>query len=99
MNPNPTQPTPEFVSLFFPTMNPNPTQPIPDIDPETQPSSSRPKGKGKRKHTKKTTEVTTARTIERWTPEEELALAQAWVEVSEDPITGNEKINNIFFNL
>ncbi|MFS8018457.1 hypothetical protein Hanom_Chr15g01392261 [Helianthus anomalus] len=91
-SPHPTTPLiPGFYWILFPTaifsQNIPETQNVTETQnvPQTQPTSS--KGGRSRRHRRKgENEVHAPKTIERWTHTEELALSQAWLDVSEDPI-------------
>ena len=74
------------------TSPPTPNSPDVDVVQETQPkvggSSSQPK-KGKRQHKRKPVEQPrTRQPAVAWTPEEEMNLAKAWLDVTEDPKEG-----------
>ncbi|VFQ77910.1 unnamed protein product [Cuscuta campestris] len=70
-----------------------------DSVPETQPEPSRSKKSTRwRSHKAKTTLTEAARSIQKWTPEEECILASAWVDVSEHPIVGNEQTINAMWD-
>ncbi|VFQ64941.1 unnamed protein product [Cuscuta campestris] len=74
-----------------------------DSVPETQPEPSGSKKSTRRKsHKAKGTVTEAARSIQKWTPEEECLLASAWVDVSEHPIIapnmGIETLNGANFS-
>ncbi|KAF5801844.1 putative No apical meristem-associated domain-containing protein [Helianthus annuus] len=66
------------------------TQPeVPDTQPETQKG----KGKAKRAHKKKVeTNTRTKKNVQTWEPEEEYALTRAFIDVSEDPVIGIQRL-------
>ncbi|MFS7906899.1 hypothetical protein Hanom_Chr01g00064641 [Helianthus anomalus] len=66
-----------------------------DYVPETQPDPSQ---RGKRAHNKKKgTGGRKAKNVQMWTTDEEYALAQAWLYVSEDPLFANNQNKSLFW--
>ncbi|VFQ97046.1 unnamed protein product [Cuscuta campestris] len=70
-----------------------------DSVPETQPEpSGSKKSTRRRSHKAKSTLTDAARSIQKWTPEEECILASAWVDVSEHPIIGTEQTKDAMWD-
>ncbi|VFQ66575.1 unnamed protein product [Cuscuta campestris] len=70
-----------------------------DSVPETQPEPSGSKKSTRRKsHKAKSTLTEEARSIKKWSPEEECILASAWVDVSEHPIIGTEQTKDAMWD-
>ncbi|KAL8264926.1 hypothetical protein R6Q59_023056 [Mikania micrantha] len=73
-------------------------QPEPDVDavPETQPDAQ-PATSRRRHRRKEVPEKTTKPSITRWSESEEVALARAYIDVSEDPFVGNNQTSSEFW--
>ncbi|VFR03332.1 unnamed protein product [Cuscuta campestris] len=70
-----------------------------DSVPETQPEATGSKKSTRRKsHKAKSTLTEAARSIQKWTPEEECILQSAWVDVSEHSIIGSEQTKDAMWD-
>ncbi|MFS7939837.1 hypothetical protein Hanom_Chr05g00456681 [Helianthus anomalus] len=93
-----TPPIPGFYGYypqppFFP-------QSIPQNTPETQAEPTSSKGGRSRRHRKKgDTETRSPKKVEKWTPREEFAFAQAWLGVSEYEIVDKFYLHKLFYIL
>ncbi|XP_022029539.1 glutathione S-transferase T3-like [Helianthus annuus] len=106
-SPHPTTPPiPGFYGYYsqpplFPQNIPqtqNTPEPEPESVPETQAEPTFSKGvRSRRRRKKGETETHTPKKVELWTPKEEFALAQAWLDVSKDEIVGNDQDVKVFW--
>ncbi|KAL8192463.1 hypothetical protein R6Q57_027648 [Mikania cordata] len=72
-------------------------QPNPDVDvvPETQ-LDAQPASSHCRHRRKEVPDKKTKPTIIKWTESEEMALVRAYIDVSKDPIVGNNQTSSVF---
>ncbi|KAD5961458.1 hypothetical protein E3N88_12931 [Mikania micrantha] len=92
-------PQPPFFNLNLPAFdNVFENQPEPDVDvvPETQ-LDAQPATSCRRHRQKEVPGKTTKPTIARWSKVEEMVLARAYIDVSEDPFVGNNQASTEFW--
>ncbi|KAL8216499.1 hypothetical protein R6Q57_023336 [Mikania cordata] len=92
----PQQPFFDQNSPAFDNVSENKSEPNVDVVPKTQPDPQ-PASSRRRHRRKEVPEKTTKPSITRWSESEKVALARAYIDVSEDSFVGNNQTSTEFW--